>query len=326
VNTPQLNATSAWIRSRERIWRQWSSGRQARPHGLRIEQAQSYVDQYRLLASDLATARRLLPRSATTAALESLYAATHASIDRSSRQTLTGLRTLLRVGIPASMRELRPTLAWIALLFVVSSGAGYWLIAQYPELIGLVASSEMIDKVEHGQLWTEGLFNVAPSSIISVRILSNNIAVSLFAFCAGIFFGLGAFYITAINGLMLGALFAYTRQHGLDGELLRFVAAHGPVEISVMCIAAAAGSAIGESLIRPDGPTRRESLQRAANRIGPALIACALLLIVCGFIEGYVSPDPGIALRVRALIGLGYWIVMLVFLRGGLHAPAASKL
>jgi uncharacterized membrane protein SpoIIM required for sporulation len=326
VNAPQLNATSAWIRSRERIWRQWSSGRQPRPHELRVEQAQSYVDQYRLLASDLATARRLLPRSATTAALESLYAATHASIDRSSRQTLASLRTLLRVGIPTSMRELRPTLSWIALLFVLSTGAGYWLIAQYPELIGLVASSAMIDKVEHGQLWTEGLFNVAPSSIISVRILSNNIAVSLFAFCAGIFLGLGAFYITAINGLMLGALFAYTRQHGLDGELLKFVAAHGPVEISVMCIAAAAGSAIGESLIRPDGPTRRESLQRAANRVGPALLACALLLIVCGFIEGYISPDPGIGLSVRVLIGLGYWIVMLLFLRGGLHAPAASKL
>lgn len=324
MNSSTNGSTRAWIRSRERVWAEWSNAKPLR-RGLRLDEAQSYIEQYRELASDLATARRLLPQSTTTAALESLYAASHASIDRSSRQTWSSLRTLFLVRIPKTMGVLRPAILWIALLFVLSAGAGFWLIAQYPELIGLVASSSMIDKVEHGQLWTEGLFNVAPSSMISVHILSNNIVVSLFAFCAGIFFGLGAFYITAMNGLMLGALFAYTHQHGLDGELLKFVLAHGPVEISVMCIAAAAGSELGESLIRPDAPTRRESLHRAANRIGPALIACALLLVICGLIEGYISPDPTLPLAARAVIGLGYWILMLLFLRGSLHPAPAPK-
>jgi hypothetical protein len=49
------------------------------------------------------------------------------------------------------------------------------------------AAGKMIDGVEHGRLWTEGMLNIAPASIVSVRILSNNIVVSLFAFCAGIF-------------------------------------------------------------------------------------------------------------------------------------------
>jgi uncharacterized membrane protein SpoIIM required for sporulation len=318
---------NAWIRSRNRVWAEWLGALQIRPHRLRVLQAQRYVEQYRALAGDLATARRLLPRSTTTAALESLYAVAHASIDRSSRHGASQLRALFRARIPAAMRALRPTIAWIALLFALSTGAGLWLITQYPDLIGLFASGAMIDKVEHGQLWTEGMFNIAPSSILSVRILSNNIAVSIFAFCAGVFFGLGAFYITALNGLMLGALFAYTHQHGLDGELLKFVLAHGPVELSVMCIAAAAGTALGESLIRPDAPTRRESFQRAASALGPVLIACALLLIGCGFIEGFISPDARISMPVHAAIGFGYWGLMLLFLRGGvhLHATAPAK-
>ena len=264
-------------------------------------------------------------------ALESVYAASHAAIDRSSRQTRSSWRALFRVKIPAAMRALRPTILWIALLFVLSAFAGLWLITQYPDLIALIASNAMIDKVEHGQLWTEGLFNVAPSSLVSVQILSNNITVSLAAFCAGVFFGLGAFYIITLNGLMLGALFAFTHQYGLDGELLKFVMAHGPVEISVMCIAAAAGTALGESLIRPDAPTRRESLQRAAARLGPVLLACALLLVVCGFIEGFISPNPRISLPLRAAIGWGYWLLMLLFLRGGvplaaLHAAPGAKI
>ena len=35
---------------------------------------------------------------------------------------------------------------------------------------------------------------------------------------------------------MLGAIFAFTRQHGLDDELFRFVLAHGCVELSVMVL------------------------------------------------------------------------------------------
>jgi uncharacterized membrane protein SpoIIM required for sporulation len=317
---------NAWIRSRQQLWAEWVRDLQTSPRRLPLAQAQRYIEQYRALAADLATARRLLPHSATTAALESLYGLAHTAIDRSSHHPLSALRTLFRKKIPEAITALRPTIFWLALLFVASVAAGSWLITQYPDLIGLVASGTMIDKVEHGQLWTEGLFNVAPSSMLSVRILSNNIAVSIFAFCTGVFFGLGAFYITALNGIMLGALFAFTHQHGLDGELLKFALAHGPVELSVMCIAAAAGSALGESLIRPEAPTRRESFRRAAARTGPALIACALLLIVCGFIEGFISPDPRFSLPVRAIIGFGYWTLMLVFLRGGVRRDLNTTL
>ena len=96
----------------------------------------------------------------------------------------------------------------------------------------------MINGVERGRLWTDGLLNVAPSSLLSVGILSNNIAVSLLAFCVGVLFGLGTFYIIAMNGLMLGGIFAFTHQHGLADELFRFVIAHGVVELSVICLPA----------------------------------------------------------------------------------------
>src|SRR5678815_5524913 len=100
-------------------------------------------------------------------------------------------------------------------------------IRTYPELIALFASPSLIAAVERGELWTRDLLNIVPSSILSVQILANNIVVSVFAFCAGFLFGLGTFYIVALNGLMLGAIFAFTGQHGLDAELFAFVLAHG---------------------------------------------------------------------------------------------------
>jgi uncharacterized membrane protein SpoIIM required for sporulation len=318
-------AAGAWMKLRARIWGEWLAQSQSRARRLDVEAAQRLVERYRALARDLTTARRLLPDSRATAALESLYIAAHASIDSSAPHTRATLLRLFRTEIPAIVASLRPAILWMGLLLFASAAAGWWLISSYPDLIVLVASDKMIDAVEHGRLWTEGMLNIAPASIISVRILSNNIVVSLFAFCAGIFFGLGAFYIIAVNGLMLGAMFAFTHQFGIDGELLKFVAAHGPVELSVMCISAAAGSALGESLIRPTAATRRESFQQAAGRVSRVLLACALLLIGCGLIEGFISPDPRVPLAARVVIGLGYWLLMLLFLSGRLWPREATS-
>ncbi len=201
---------------------------------------------------------------------------------------------------------------------VTSALAGWWLISSYPELIGLIASDRMISGVEHGHLWTDQLLNVAPSSVLSAQIFSNNAVVTTGAFCAGLFFGLGTFYMIALNGLMVGGLLAFTHQHGLMLALVRFMLAHGPVELSVMCLAGAAGTALGESLIRPTRPTRAQSFRACAEHLGPLLVACVLLLLGAGLIEGFISPDPRFPIPVRLSIGLGYWVLMLLFLSGKL--------
>lgn len=316
---------AAWMQARSRTWSEWLAAARVAPGktagaGLDVSQAQRYVERYRALARDLATARQLLPGSRTTAALEALYLQAHADIDRAPRWSRATLLALLRDEIPSVVRALRPTILWIAALMIVSAAAGWWLVSTYPDLISLAASPQMIGDVEHGRLWTQDLLNVVPSSVLSIGILSNNIAVTLSVFCSGIFLGLGVCYLVALNGLMLGAAFAFTHQHNLAGALLKFVLAHGPVELSVICIAGAAGIALGESLLRPALPSRRESFERTARRVGRVLLACALLLVVCGFIEGFISPDPRVPLAVRAVIGLTYWCLMLLFLSGRLLA------
>jgi uncharacterized membrane protein SpoIIM required for sporulation len=122
----------------------------------------------------------------------------------------------------------------------------------------------------------------------------------------------------SFNGMMLGGLLAFTHQHGLAHGLIRFILAHGPVELSVICLAGAAGTALGESLIRPQLATRAESLRRRAAELGPLLIACALLLLGSGLIEGFISPSPHISIPVRLAVGLGYWTLMLLLLSGKL--------
>ncbi|HEY7889683.1 MAG TPA: hypothetical protein VIC29_15790 [Steroidobacteraceae bacterium] len=58
------------------------------------------------------------------------------------------------------------------------------LVSTYPTLVGIIASDRMIDGVEHGHLWTDQLFSIAPPGLLSARIFCNNVVVTLGAFCS----------------------------------------------------------------------------------------------------------------------------------------------
>jgi uncharacterized membrane protein SpoIIM required for sporulation/uncharacterized RDD family membrane protein YckC len=248
--------------------------------------------------------------------LEATYADLHDIIHRPARRFWRVLWSLLRDQVPAAVRLMRIHLLAVTLLFVISAVAGFWLVYSFPDLIGMFASPQLIATVERGELWTDGLLNVTPSAVLSVSLLTNNIVVSVFAYCSGIIFGLGTFYLVGLNGLSLGAIFAFTGQHALAGRLFDFVVAHGCVELSCICIAGAAGSMLGEALVRPGALTRTEAFRRAARQGIRVLFVVTLLLIVCGFIEGYISPDPEVPRWARVTIGVGYWLFMLSLLRG----------
>jgi uncharacterized membrane protein SpoIIM required for sporulation len=307
-----------WIGTRAGIWRGLAQKVQALRSSRRatVEESLGALDAYRGVARDLATARRVMPASRTAAGLESLYTQLHALINRRPRSGTAGLLTLLRVDIPVAARALRGHILSMAALMAIAALAGWWLVTTFPTLISIFASEPMIEKVEQGHLWTESMISVAPSSIVSIGIFTNNIVVSILAFCFGIFFGLGTLYLIAFNGLMLGAAFAFVHQYQLAGALFQFIIAHGPVELSVICISGACGVALGESVIRPRAESRRDSFQACAHRVGPLLLLCAALLVGCGFIEGFVSPDPAFPLASRTIIGVSYWLVMCGLMSG----------
>ena len=315
----------SWLAQRSAVWRRlgeslptWRRGRLSRPDALQA------LEGYRGLARDVASARKALPGSPITTALETLYAALHAIVNRQPRHTLASLRHLYAVEIPATVQELKPHLLGVWLLFALSTAAGWWLIHTWPTLVGLVASPAMVQHVEHGELWTDGILNVTPSAVLSMRIFTNNIAVTIFACVAGIFYGLGTFYVIANNGLMLGGAFAFTREYGLDGELLKFIFAHGTVELSMICLGGAAGVALGESLIRPKMPSRRDSLQHCTAKIARLFAALIPLLVVCGLIEGFVSPNTAIGWPVRLVIGVANLALMFAVLSGRFFRSAAA--
>lgn len=316
-----------WIRRHAPHWRTLAaeSAAASRRSWASVDEALQTLSAYRALSRHLASARQIVPGSVLTATLAQTGAALHAAVNRAPRLSRARWLGLFRDDIPAAAASVRALALWIGALLVASACAGWWLISTYPDLVSLIASPAMIDGVEHGHLWTYQVLTLAPPALLSARIFSNNVVVTLGVFCFGTLFGLGAFYMIAINGLMLGGLLAFTHQHGLALGLLKFTLAHGPVELSVMCLAAAAGTALGEAVIRPAHGSRSDALRQRAAELGPLLIACALLLLGSGLIEGFISPHPRISIPVRLAVGLGYWVLMMLWLSGRLIPRARQR-
>jgi uncharacterized membrane protein SpoIIM required for sporulation len=326
-SNPRDHALEFSLLQRAERWKAATARAQrlAREPAANLADATQMADDYRLLAHDLARARRLIPDTRTREYLEAAYVRAHNTLHRTAWHPGYALLNLFRDEIPAVVRWLTPHILWATTIFILTVFSGYWMVHTYPDLIGLFASPDLIATVERCQLWTEGILNIVPSSVLSLQILTNNIVVSLFAYCAGFVFGLGTLYILGLNGLMLGAVFAFTGQHGLEAALFRFIVAHGCVEISVMCLSGAAGAAVGEALIRPSCGSRSESFRIAALRSGKLLIACAVLLVGSGLIEGYISPRPHFPLWARLTIGIGYWLTMIALLKGWLFRSSRAR-
>jgi uncharacterized membrane protein SpoIIM required for sporulation len=315
-------AAAAWIEQRAPVWRELEAELAGLEGGGRStrEAVLAALGQYPELARDVSIGRRLAPGNPVTRRLQRMYARIHRLLHQAPRSWREDLVRLMTLEAAEAARRLRWQIAAVACGFILAALAGWWLVATYPDLAGLFASEEMIEKVRGGELWTDDLLNIMPSSLLSVSIFTNNVVVALTAVSLGVLFGLGTIYIIGLNGLMLGGVFAFTAQYGMAGRLFEFVCAHGFVELSVIAVAGAVGFSLGEAIARPGQQTRIRSFRRAVLESGPLIAVCVVFLVGAGLIEGYVSPDDRFGLGQRLVIGIGFWLIFLAVL-SGLTAP-----
>lgn len=321
TSQPQPRAgDSAWLERRLDEWRGLAKDLAGIERGKSADAKAvlAVVRAYPEIARDLAIARNTAPRAQLTLFLERIYLQLHRTIFRPPERFWLTVVTLFERDAPEVAKALRTRIFAMATLFFLFGAAGAWLVVTFPELVSLVASEQMIATVQRGELWTDGLLNVVPSSVLSVRIFTNNVMVSLIAVVVGVLYGLGTLYIIGMNGISIGAVFGFVSQYGLAGRLFTFVAAHGFVELSVIFVSGAVGLTLGEALARPGNLTRGAAFQRAVARGMRLMAVCLAFMVGAGIIEGYISPDPSFPLAAKIAIGVAYWIVFVLVLSGAI--------
>lgn len=269
-------------------------------NSLSEDQVTAFVESYREVATDLARLRTADRGRGGDAVftLSRLVSAGHNLLYRRPSQGIERIVRFIACDVPAEIRRSwRHVAVATALVFVPAFGTIY-AIVRNPELATRMLPAGMIARAEEGQLRGNTGADYLPNgeerkgSAMSAFLMTNNIRVSIVAFAGGITAGILTVLALVFNGVAaLGAGVGLYITKGIGGQIFGFVAAHGVLELTAICIAGAAGLLLATAILVPGDRTRREAL--AANGVRSLrLVACVVMfLIMAGMIEGNISPS-----------------------------------
>ncbi|MBZ0113563.1 MAG: stage II sporulation protein M [Thermoanaerobaculia bacterium] len=268
------------------------------------EELESLALLYRQTTYDYAWARANFPGTGADRRLARLTVSGTHALQGGSGSVRGSLRRFLTTTFPrAARRSLPSTLACLG-VFLVAAVFGLGASVLDPAVLSALLPAESIEGLSQGRLWTESLTTTVPPGYSSSAIATNNMSVAITAFALGALFGVGALWVSLLNGYLLGAVIGGTLRFSMGGELLSFVAAHGPLEITLILVAAGVGLEIGRSWFVAEDRPRATVMAEAGNRGMIVILGCLPWFLVLGLVEALVSPDPTLPVAFKVLLGI----------------------
>jgi len=306
----------AFVKRRRPEWAQLEAllGRQ-RAGQLALAEIASLDRLYRRASADLAHAQAFFPATDVHRHLNQLCADAYRAIYRRRGDRLHAALDFYRRGFPRAVRDNLPFVGVAAALLALGVVLGVTTVLIEPGGADLLVSDTLAHVIRRRELWTDTALEGHTPFEMAAMIFTNNVRVMIAAFALGVTGGVGTVVVMLANGVTNGAVVAMCSQYGLAGGLLEFMAAHGPVELSVICIAGGAGLIIGHAMIVPQERPRGEVLRERASVAVQLVLGCAPFLVGIGFVEGFVSPGalfPWWAKLVLGLsLGFAFWSYLL---------------
>ena len=309
---------------------------EAQQRGLRsmgAEEVASFVAAYREIATDLArlsTATRGREMDAVFR-LSRLVAGGHNLLYRQKRLALGSIARYLFVTVPAELRRSAPAIAAAALLLFGSGAAAYMGVIRDPDTAELLVPAGMIDRAEtdaaRARTGDAAYIDVDSYArpLIASSVMRNNVQVTFLAFASGLTAGTLTVLLLLLNGISIGAAIGLFASKGVGRLIIEFITAHGPFELTAICIAAGGGFLIAAALLLPGPRTRREALVVQGRRALRLLAAAVLFLVFAGLIEGLVSPRTDLSFTFKLAVAGASVLVMAAYVSGGAGRTGADR-
>ncbi|MGI8508782.1 MAG: stage II sporulation protein M [Gemmatimonadaceae bacterium] len=272
----------------------------ARARGLRrmpAEDVSALVAQYREITTDLArlqTATR--GRSSESLFfLSRLVARGHNLLYGQQQNTIAGIAHYLGHTVPREVRRSWMQIAIAAVLLFGPAAVAYTVVVRDPSVAAQLLPDEMLSRAgtaAERERRGEGYVTIdeATRPVAASMIISNNVQITYMAFAFGLTAGIGTVILLILNGVSIGSGVGVFAANGVTRVILAFVAPHGVLELTAVCIAGGGGLLIAQGMLLPGDRTRRDALVANGRRAVNLIAASTLLLLLAGSIEGLVSP------------------------------------
>jgi uncharacterized membrane protein SpoIIM required for sporulation/uncharacterized RDD family membrane protein YckC len=291
--------------------------------GLSEDEVREFVSEYRDLAADLARLRTASKGSEVDEVfyLNRLVAGAHNLLYRRRTLTPVDIGVYMFVDVPREIRaSALPILLAAALLFGPAAIAGIAVLRD-PSVAEVFVPPGMLDRAEDGVRRAKSGDGYIEDPqifrpVMATSIITNNVQVAIAAFAFGVTAGLLTVYLLVANGISLGAVFGLYGSKGIASLLLAFVAPHGVLELTAICISGGAGFLLAAALLIPGERTRKRALVENGRRAIKLVAGAALLLVVAGTLEGMVSPIPWWPIEWKLVVSALTAILLYAYVRG----------
>lgn len=270
---------------------------------------------YRRTASDLAIARAESRDPRLINYLNSLVIRAHGRIYQAETQGGSRIKEFFVREFPQTFRRTWQYTALSFCVFTLFSVIGFLGTRYDPEFSELMGVSPSFRElyIETRIHWWEDL-NEA-NQIGASAIATNNIQVTIYTFAFGALFGVGTLFYLAYNGAHIASVLALTYNAGFGKDLVTFMVGHGVIELSCIFIAGGAGLLIGSALLMPGDLSRADALKSRGKQAVRLMMGIAVLLVIAGIIEGFISPAPipaAIKYSVASITGIALYSYLLL--------------
>lgn len=263
------------------------------------------------ITDDLSYSRTFYPNRSVRVYLNGLAQSIFHDVHKSPTSPWRAFQHFWLEELPQLYFEARRDMLVAFLVFALALGIGVLSCAMDPDFPEIILGQSYLDMTEsnikNGDPMAvykqKGMFNMA------LGITLNNLMVALLTFLTGVFIGMGSVIVLIFNGIMVGVFQYFFVEKGLFLESFLTIWIHGTIEISCIIVAGAAGLTMGRGLAFPDTYARDRAFQLSARRGMKMMIGIAPLIILAGFIEGFLTrytDTPQIIRALFILISLGF--------------------
>lgn len=281
-----------------------------------------FVRQYRDLTADLAKLQTAAKGSDAQELfyLNRLVAGAHNLLYRRRALSWRVALEYLFDEVPREIRASARPIALAAALLFGPAVVAYTAVVRDPALAERFVPPHMLDRADdgvqraaHGEGYIDDPELFRP--LMATSIVTNNVQVAIGAFAFGMTAGTLTTWILLTNGVHLGAVSGLYASKGIGGLLLAFVAPHGVLELSAICIAGGAGFLLAAALLIPGERTRRSAMVENGRRAIRLVAGATTLLVVAGAIEGFLSPIPWWPIEGKLAVSAVTAVGLLMFVR-----------
>lgn len=275
-------------------------GRASRPRRLSGAEVDELVDLYQRVATHLSVVQSIGRDPALVGRLSSLVARARGVVAGSRRASWGDIARFLRLDFPAICYRTRWWwLAATAGFLLVAFSYGIW-IAGSPEAQLAVAPPEVVKQLVEEDF--ENYYSSAPAQDFAARVFTNNAYVAAQAILFGVLLGLPVLYVLFSNALNVGTAGGLMAANDRTDLFFGLILPHGLLELTAVFVACGLGLKLGWTVVDPGGRTRSRALAEEGRALVAGALGLALVLLVSGIIEAFVTPS---GLPTWARIGIG---------------------